>query len=585
MRGCCLKVAVLVYFALAHAFNAVAVEQQGSIEALLSESVEYLGSTPEKAALPLEKLKGLQSGFSPTQSERYRLLFASFLAFKGRHQERVALVQEILPLVKEPAQRAKFLYQLIDGYNALGEYELALSAMNEAILLLPKLQGDLEKITVLQGALVVSSSFHAYDDALDYADRIYSLRGDTVGSLAECLGLTDKMEVNFQRGNQQLAQSLAQNALSVCKSSKNLFFALIIKTDLAIGSIDSKQYSAGIEAGVPLLRQFYVLNRDSEYVTQLEEALARAYLKTGNTERAEYFGSRADQRAQLGKILELQEKTSETMATIKRAKGELNSALNYYDINLALKKKVLDDQMHKNLAYQRAKFDSQDKANQMALLAQKNKNLSIEKALQHGKYQNLILLMTLVLVLLVILGAWLVNTLRLKNFFRKSSQIDGLTQVSNRAHFTTCAHQVFANAKREASVILFDMDFFKKINDTYGHAAGDWVLRTVCATVKNQLQKNDCFGRLGGEEFALCLEGVTSEKAVNLAERCRASIAAIDTQPCGFDFSITASFGVATHDTSQWASFEETLVAADKALYLSKSEGRNRVTVYQHTII
>jgi diguanylate cyclase (GGDEF)-like protein len=316
----------------------------------------------------------------------------------------------------------------------------------------------------------------------------------------------------------------------------------------------------------------------------IEDALARAYLKTGNTERAEHFGLQAYQRAQSGSVLLLQEKTSETMAAIKRAQGQLAAAVGYYDINLELKKKVLDDQLHKNLAYQRVKFDSQDKANQMALLEQKNKNLSIEKELHQGKYQNSILLLTLGSVVLAVLGAWLFNTLRLKNIFRLSAQIDGLTQVSNRAYFTASAQQTFKDAKSSVSLVLFDMDLFKRINDTYGHAAGDWVLKTVCDTVKTQLRKPDLLGRLGGEEFAVCLPNSSEMEAELLAERCRARIAAIVTHPCGFDFSITASFGIATRSANHPASFEETLVEADKALYLSKNEGRNRVTVYQHSI-
>ncbi|MES2581462.1 MAG: GGDEF domain-containing protein [Pseudomonadota bacterium] len=334
---------------------------------------------------------------------------------------------------------------------------------------------------------------------------------------------------------------------------------------------------------MPLLDEYSALSKNSDYLTQLEEAVARAYLKTGNTERAEHYGLQAYQRAQTSRVLALQEKTSETMAAVKRAQGQLAAAISYYDINLDLKKKVLGDQLHKNLAYQRVKFDTQDKANQMALLEQKNKNLSTEKALQQNEYQNLILLLTLGAVVLAILGAWLFNTLRLKNIFRVSAQVDGLTQVSNRAHFTTSAHQVFNDAAHSVSLVLFDMDMFKKINDTYGHAAGDWVLKTVCSTVKTQLHKADLLGRLGGEEFALCLPNFMEEEARALAERCRAAIAAIDTAPSGFDFPITASFGVATRSAHETESFEETLVHADKALYLSKNEGRNRVTVYQHS--
>jgi diguanylate cyclase (GGDEF)-like protein len=557
-------------------------QEQSAFDILYAELGRTYGSSQSEIDAILGKLKALEPTFTPEQNEKFQLSQANSLGVRGRHEERIALVTSFIVRVKRPDWRARFLYELIDGNNALGRYERALEAMNESILLLPTIESNSQKIVVFNGAFNLLNSLRAFDEALDFAERIYNLRGSAAGSYAACLGLANKVESNYMRGNNALARTFVSDAILACNANKNQLLALIVRTHATIDLIDSDSHTKGIATGLPLLDELSTLNKDSDYVTQLEEAIARAYLKTGNTERAEHYGLQAYERAQSSKNLQLQEKTSETMANIKRAKGQLAAAIDFYDINLQLKKRVLDDQLHKNLAYQRVKFDSQDKANQLALLEQKNKNLSTEKALQQNKYQNLILLLTLGAVVLAILGAWLFNTLRLKNIFRVSAQIDGLTQVSNRSHFTASSHQAFSDPTRNVSLVLFDMDFFKKINDTYGHPAGDWVLKTVCATVKEQLPKMVLLGRLGGEEFALCLPSVQhADEARALAERCRAAIAAIDTAPSGFDFALTASFGVATRSAHMTDSFEETLVHADKALYLSKNEGRNRVTVYQ----
>lgn len=558
-------------------------EEQSSFDTLFSEVHRKLGSSPKEADAALEKLKALQPTFTPEQNEKYQLAYAHSLGDRGRHAERITLVESFIGQVKTPARRARFLYELIDGNTALGRYESALQAMNESILLLSAIEKTSQKIVALQGALNLLRSLHAYDEALDYADRIYALRGDTVGSYAACVGLTNKVETNYARADNVLARSLVPDAILACDANKNQFFTLIVKTLAAIDLVDSGSYVKGIATSLPLLQEFSVLSPESDYAAQLEDALARAYLKTGNTERAEHYGLQAYQHAQAGRVLLLQEKTSETMAAIKRAQGQLAQAIGYYDTNLALKKEVLDDQLQRNLAYQRVKFDTQDKANQMTLLEQRNKNLAMEKALQEGRYENLILLMTLGLLVLTMVGAWLVRTLRQKNIFRQSAQVDGLTQVSNRSHFVTCAQQAFKDSRRRVSLVLFDMDFFKKVNDTYGHATGDWVLKNVSDAVKTQLRKTDMLGRLGGEEFAVCLPQFTAEEVNAVAERCRAAVAAIDTHPSGFKFEITASFGIATRDIDGPLNFEETLAAADKALYLSKNEGRNRVTVYQHS--
>lgn len=560
----------------------VMAQEPETFDALFSELYRSYGSSQSRIDSLLEKLKALQATFTPEQNERYQLAYAHSLGDRGKHLERVALVESFISQVKTPARRARFLYELIDGNTALGRYESALQAMNESILLLPALERTSQKIVALQGTVNLLSALRAYDEALDFAERIYALRDDSAGSYAACVGLTNKVETNYMRASNAVARALVPQAILACDANKNQFFTLIVKTHAAIDVINSGSYAKGITTSLPLLREFSTLSKDSDYLTQLEEAVARAYLQAGNTERAEHYGLQAYQRAQSSRVLVLQEKTSETMAAIKRAQGQLAAAINYYDINLALKNKVLDDQLQKNLAYQRVKFETQDKVNQMALLEQTNKNLGIEKKLQKGQYQNLVLLMTLGLVLLTILGTWLVKTLQQKDFFRESAQVDGLTQASNRAHFMACSTRAFKDNRSRVSLVLLDMDFFKRINDTHGHATGDWVLKTVCDTVKAQLRKTDMLGRLGGEEFAICLPQFTQEEVSAVAERCRAAIAAIDTGPSGFAFGITASFGIATRDIGGPLNFEETLAAADKALYLSKNEGRNRVTVYQH---
>jgi diguanylate cyclase (GGDEF)-like protein len=184
-------------------------------------------------------------------------------------------------------------------------------------------------------------------------------------------------------------------------------------------------------------------------------------------------------------------------------------------------------------------------------------------------------------ILMAILSAWTFKILRQKNIFRLSSQIDGLTRISNRAHFVESGVQVFKTTQKSAGVVLFDMDHFKTVNDTFGHAAGDWVLKTVAASVKSLLPKGEMLGRLGGEEFAFFVIGLNQTELLALAERCRAAIASIDSQGSGFSFPMTASFGVAVLGGTELCGFEETLAAADKALYFSKTEGRNRVSLYQ----
>ena len=159
--------------------------------------------------------------------------------------------------------------------------------------------------------------------------------------------------------------------------------------------------------------------------------------------------------------------------------------------------------------------------------------------------------------------------------------VDVLTSAWNRRHFMERAAAEVARAWRHGrplSVLLFDLDHFKLINDTYGHAAGDEALRTVVARTRDALRTSDHIGRFGGEEFAVLLPETDGAAAAVVAERVRNAIAAT---PIAFDqhrLPVTASIGVATWQDSE-ASIEHALRRADAALYDAKLAGRDRVSL------
>ena len=123
-----------------------------------------------------------------------------------------------------------------------------------------------------------------------------------------------------------------------------------------------------------------------------------------------------------------------------------------------------------------------------------------------------------------------------------------------------------------------DIDFFEKFNDTYGHDAGDIVLREVVKIIRNSIRNNDIIVRWGGEEFLILLDNVPAEKAGEVAERIRKNIAESFIElPDGKKIKVTVSIGVACAQSEGTYSFDELFSIADKRLYKAKKEGRNRV--------
>jgi diguanylate cyclase (GGDEF)-like protein len=154
---------------------------------------------------------------------------------------------------------------------------------------------------------------------------------------------------------------------------------------------------------------------------------------------------------------------------------------------------------------------------------------------------------------------------------------DTLTGAASRRRLLELGERECARSSRDGrplSVLAIDIDHFKQVNDTHGHAGGDLVLKVVVACCQSQLRNNDVLGRLGGEEFAILLPGADAVAAVLVAERIRERIAATPIMVGAEPIRITVSIGIAAYDGS--LPFESVLANADDALYRAKREGRNR---------
>ena len=157
------------------------------------------------------------------------------------------------------------------------------------------------------------------------------------------------------------------------------------------------------------------------------------------------------------------------------------------------------------------------------------------------------------------------------------ASIDPLTAVSNRRHFLELARPEISRAKRQGlplAVVMLDIDFFKSINDRFGHETGDKVLVALAATIRGALRGGDIFARLGGEEFVLMLPGQGFPEAGQLAERLRELVAQNEVPESGAHITISAGVAGLENDSDE---IDDLLRRADEALYRAKSEGRNRV--------
>ena len=179
------------------------------------------------------------------------------------------------------------------------------------------------------------------------------------------------------------------------------------------------------------------------------------------------------------------------------------------------------------------------------------------------------------------------NTINRARLLR-SGFTDVLTGWNNRRYLTVRIGEELARARRDRTrlvCLMLDIDHFKRVNDTWGHAAGDAVLRELAQRIEGQVRASDVAARYGGEEFIVLLPNTNVDAAQKLAERIRAEIAAASIAlPCGESVTVTASIGIAEvapgPDSNDLKTLGDSLIArADVALYAAKSAGRDRVMV------
>ena len=166
----------------------------------------------------------------------------------------------------------------------------------------------------------------------------------------------------------------------------------------------------------------------------------------------------------------------------------------------------------------------------------------------------------------------------------ESALRDGLTKAFNKKYFTERLESEYTFSLRHATplaLVLFDIDHFKKVNDTYGHLAGDHVLSEISTLLTGALRAEDVFARYGGEEFAVICRGSDAAQAMVVGERMRKAVEAYKFIYDGSNIPVTISVGVAVLPDPAVKDANDIVSQADQALYKSKNAGRNRVTLFQ----
>jgi diguanylate cyclase (GGDEF)-like protein len=548
------------------------------IEALLERAEKVRSSDPQAFRQLLDQLNAQAQQATLSQQEQLRYLNAYALAFSGQHEQAIQEARRLVASSEDVDLKYRAGALIVNSYASTRKFVEGLRQLEETL----KLSGQVKDLRTRQyglwSATVMYNQIGQYRQGLKYAEELLA---ESLPPRTRCFANQARLEALQNLNSLPASDAPIFVVIDDCMAQRELAAANFVRTTLARKwSSEGKRKQA-----IALLQNHLGEIRRTKFprlIGEAESLLAELLL-------AEDESADAERHAQATIALAPSITNSlplvvayRTMYQITEQRRNPEASLNYYRSFAEADKNYLSDINARELAYQIVKQETQQKNQQIELLNRQNQVLQLKQRVSRQATQNTQLLAALLAILLATIGYWAYKIKRMQMSFRRLAETDTLTGISNRHHFTRQAEDALTYCARtgeDVGMIMFDLDHFKTINDRFGHEVGDFVLKRVAQQCKRRCRKNDRFGRLGGEEFAILLIGCDLETTTRMAQACCAHIAEIDTGETGHDFLVTASFGVTTASLSGYE-LTRMLSNADQMLYRSKHDGRNRVSVF-----
>ncbi|MGN2244241.1 diguanylate cyclase [Frateuria sp. GZRR33] len=522
----------------------------------------------------LDQLHLREARLSDEQRLLLKYLDAWQLDYLGDYRAARTSLTAIIREAPDARLRFRATATLINVLGAVHRYEDAFVQLNQLIEQLPRVTDRELRWQGLGEVAQLLTAAGQYDLGKAYARQMLDVipPGETA-----CKASYFIEHARYSSGQWGKDDPQAEDAIDDCARAGESVFANALRADMA---------SVLIKAGHPaeaaaLLEKHYASVRHDRYLIttlRFDALLAQAYLAMGQSGKARTYALAAVQASAPGEFTDPLRMACRTLYQIDQQRGDYKSALGWHRRYMEADKGYLDDVSAKALAFQIVKQQVQAKKVQVDALDKQNRILQLKQALDRKAVEASRLYIAILALGLLAIGLWLLRLKRSQLAFMRMAQCDSLTGIYNRKHFMSEAEYALRYAQRSsrgACLVLIDLDHFKLINDTYGHATGDQVLRRAVAACREHVRSTDVFGRLGGEEFGVLLPECGMESGIERAEAIRHSVAILsDGEDPGIP--VSASFGVACTGESGY-DLRQLLMDADQALYRAKRAGRNCV--------
>ena len=452
-----------------------------------------------------------------------------------------------------PGETLGSLHETIGWSNFyLGEYVIALDQLGRALAVAEEI-GDrsLEAYALDRFACVHDAAGHR-DVAMEAHERALALHQQLGDAMGEALARNNIAYTYLHVGMLPEALACAEASLRYCEAEGCTYLQLgvldtLAEVRLAMGEIDvAQEYS---ERCLRLAQEHRCEPDEANALL----ALGRIAMQRGSWDRALEMTQRALSLAEHYRLRVEEHNCHEMLASIQEHRGDFEAALHHHRRFHALKEARLNDQTQSRLANLRVMHQVETARKDAEI--QRLRSLALEQEVAERR----------------------VAQARLE----AEASLDPLTGLFNRNHLSVLAGSLRSAVARgvPASLMMFDIDHFKRVNDTHGHLAGDRVLVSIAEELTRNARKSDVPCRYGGDEFLVLLADMDAAAAAGVAERLREAVSSTPVVSGEQRISVTISVGVAGLEADQPADLDSLVERVDMALYAAKQGGRDRVEV------
>jgi len=552
--------------------------QDGDIAAAIEHARHLSVTEAVPASQPaIDALMDRLEEATPTQRAEIRLLHIRNLALQGSYNEAIDRLDDLLAGSLSNDHRLRALRLAANVGINMGRYEWGFTRLKAALELLAHTDSPAEETRILSLAGFVHSMVGDHERAIRYTTQAVEIARRTGEARNRCTA-TQPLSVAYRYAEQfERAEEAAFQALEYCREADDQVHLGIVELELAFLALERNELEAAerwINQGLERLRSAGWIDGvlTGEH---LEARLAAARGKhAAAIEFAEPLIVRARERQFWDREAELHRLVASQLAEM----DDFGAAYEHMVRHSDARKRFLDEDRNRRLAILEVEFDVERQEQELELLREQKRVAELEAQSRRQSARVRWMAAGFAGFLFVILVLLLIHVLRERRHFRRLSQLDGLTRVSNHTRFFDTARVLVEESHRGARPLVLaigDIDHFKRVNDEHGHIAGDLALRQVARVLCENFPGPGHVGRIGGEEFAVCLPDGHVDRVAQQLERVRAELTAIDYGGAGKP--LTMSFGVAALAPDE--PLEQLRRRADEALYQAKHGGRDNVVV------